>query len=102
MTEKIDLVLEAVHFQSSDRLEYVRLYERRDSSYSDRILYSRDQLLSALLKKKKVAIGQRQKGLASTFSVTARVVLTGTIDQPIITVEEHETLVDLLPGLPFI
>ena len=82
MTEKNDYVIEAVHYLPRGQVDYVRLYERRGPSFSDRVIFNRSKLISVLQRKKKVVIGQRQSGLASTFVTTSEVFLGGTKDHP--------------------
>ncbi len=70
---KIDYLIEAVHYQPDGCIDWVRLYERRGSSFSDREIYSRDRLIELLKNRKAVFTGKRLSGLASTFEVVNRV-----------------------------
>lgn len=103
MTDRYDFILEAGHFNQDGQLEFARLYERRDSSYSDRIIFSRPMLIEAIQKKKKAAIGRRIRGLASTFEIISPVLLSNSPATCLITsIDQSSAQNDTLPGLPFI
>jgi hypothetical protein len=103
MKNKInDYVIEAVHYSSNGRLEYVRLYERRGSSYSDRELFDRNQLIKTLKSNKRVVTGQRVSGLGSTFKLGNQVELAGLKDDPVIICGNHGTNSDDLDGVPIL
>ncbi len=103
MTDRYDFILEAGHFDQSGQLEFARLYERRDSSYSDRVIYTRQMLLEALKKNKKVAIGSRVKRLASTFNISAPVILSSSTESHALVTPDHSSAqTDKLTGLPVI
>jgi hypothetical protein len=101
MKNKInDYVIEAVHYSSDGRLEYVRLYERRGASYSDRVIFDRPQLVNLLKSNKRVATGQRIHGLGSTFIIDNQVQLAGLKDDPVIICGKPGTNSDDLDGVP--
>ena len=62
----MDGVIEAVRYKNG-QLVMVRAYERRGSSYSDRVLIERKDLLERLKSGKKYVTGSRKELLASTF-----------------------------------
>lgn len=66
MAKKLDGVIEAVRYKNG-QIVMVRAYERRGSSYSDRVLIERKDLLERLKKGKKFVTGSRRELLASTF-----------------------------------
>lgn len=66
MAKKMDGVIEAVRYKNG-QLVMVRAYERRGSSFSDRVLIERKELLERLKSGKKFVTGSRKELLASTF-----------------------------------
>ena len=66
MAKKIDGVIEAVR-QKNGHLVMVRAYERRGSTYSDRVLIDRKELLERLKSGEQFMTGSRKELLASTF-----------------------------------
>ena len=66
MAKKQDGVIEAVRYKNG-KIVTVRAYERRGSSYSDRVLIDRKDLLERIKKGKLLVVGSRKELLASTF-----------------------------------
>ncbi len=66
MAKKQDGVIEAVRYKNG-QIVAVRAYERRGSSYSDRVLIDRKDLLERIKKGKRMVVGSRTELLASTF-----------------------------------
>ncbi len=66
MAKKIDGVVEAVRYKNG-QIVMVRAFERRGSSFSDRVLIERKDLLERLKQGKKFVTGSRRELLASTF-----------------------------------
>ena len=66
MAKKIDGVIEAVRYKNG-QIVMVRGYERRGSSYSDRVFIERKDLLERLKHRKNFVTGSRKELLASTF-----------------------------------
>jgi len=66
MAKKVDGVIEAVRYKNGQILT-VRAYERRGTTFSDRVLIDRKELLERIKSGKKFVIGERKKLLASTF-----------------------------------
>lgn len=97
---KADLVIECVRYLSSGVIDSVRLYERRGSAYSDRVIYSRQQLMQALTQKKRIFTGQRLAGKAGSFDLLLPVILCGSSTDPIITTSVEATDHDHLQDLP--
>ena len=97
---KIDYVVEAVRFSPSGDLEKIRLYERRGASYSDLVVYTREELIRALESGKTVMAGNRKPYLASTFNLTGGIQLAGTRDVPVVVLGDDPSAEDSLPGIP--
>jgi hypothetical protein len=64
-----DLIVEAVHYSSLGEIEWVRVYERRGPTYSDRLIKSRVELIHMLRSGKKCFGGKRIPFMASTFEL---------------------------------
>ncbi|MBV6450606.1 MAG: hypothetical protein MHPDNHAH_01331 [Anaerolineales bacterium] len=66
MAKKMDGVIEAVRYKNG-QIMMVRAFERRGSSFSDRVLIERKDLLERLKKGKRFVTGARKELMASTF-----------------------------------
>ncbi len=65
--KKFDGVIEAVRYARNGQIEFVRAYERRGATFSDRVLLDRKTLLERLKARKRFVAGQRRELQASTF-----------------------------------
>jgi hypothetical protein len=70
---KYDGVIEVVRYAPEGQIQLVRAYERRGATFSDRLLWSRSELVDRLKSGQKIVIGSRIPVLASTFNVSASV-----------------------------
>lgn len=68
MAKKFDGVIEAVRYKNG-QIAVVRAFERRGSSFSDRVLLDRKEFLERLKKGQTYLVGKRREFLASTFEV---------------------------------
>jgi hypothetical protein len=68
MAKKFDGVIEAVRYKNG-QIAVVRAFERRGTTFSDRVLIPREELLELLKRGRKFVIGKRKEFLASTFEV---------------------------------
>ena len=68
MAKKFDGVIEAVRYKDG-QIEVVRVFERRGSAFTDRLMLNRHEFLNRLKKGKKYLVGQRREFLAGTFEV---------------------------------
>ncbi|MCC6300709.1 MAG: hypothetical protein IT314_15575 [Anaerolineales bacterium] len=66
MAKKIDGVVEAVRYKNG-QIAMVRAFERRGSSFSDRVLIERKGLMERIKGGKKFVTGSRRELWASTF-----------------------------------
>ncbi|MCC6500244.1 MAG: hypothetical protein IT313_08270 [Anaerolineales bacterium] len=67
MAKKMDGVIEAVRYKNG-QIVMVRAYERRGSSFSDRVLIERKDLLERLKRRQNFVTGTRTELMASTFN----------------------------------
>lgn len=65
--KKFDGVIEAVRYSKNGQIEFVRAYERRGATFSDRVLLDRKTLLARLKARKKYLTGRRRELWAGTF-----------------------------------
>lgn len=68
---KFDGVVEAVHYAADGQVSWVRVYQRRGPTFSDRILLDRPGLVQQLKAGKRYVIGERKIFWASTFDTSA-------------------------------
>jgi len=99
---KVDAVIEAVHYASDGKVDWVRAYERRGPTFSDRVLLDRHQLLERLKAGKKIFIGQRVEYLSSTFDLQQPVSLAVRNAAEIVVAGESADIHDHLEGAPVI
>ncbi|HEU0293561.1 MAG TPA: hypothetical protein VFR47_12540 [Anaerolineales bacterium] len=69
MAKKIDGVIEAVRYKDG-QIEVVRAYARRGAAFSDRLLFTRKELLDTLKKGRRFFTGTRKELMAGTFEVS--------------------------------
>jgi hypothetical protein len=74
MAKKVDVVIEAVRYKNG-QIVMVRGYERRGTTFSDRVLIDRKTLVEKLQKGNQVLIGSREEFQASTFKLAGNVML---------------------------
>jgi hypothetical protein len=78
MSEKqIDGVIEAVRYTPGGNVDLVRVYERRDPAFSDRLILTRDQIIQEMRTGKKFYVGECIPLQASTFKLGNPVLLSG-------------------------
>jgi hypothetical protein len=99
MSKKIDGVIEAIRYKNG-QLTVVRAYERRGSTFSDRILLERKTLLERLQKGRQYFIGSREELRASTFKLGKPVLIVKLDNRELIATRENATY-DELEDVPF-
>jgi hypothetical protein len=72
--KNVDGVIEAIRYKDG-HIEFVRAYERRGMTFSDRVLLDRRTLLERLRQGKRFVLGRRKESLASTFEIARPVML---------------------------
>ncbi|HEY3311450.1 MAG TPA: hypothetical protein VGK00_07405 [Anaerolineales bacterium] len=76
---KFDGLIEAVRYAPDGKIDLVRAYERRGSTFSDIILIDRANLVTRLKNGQKFVTGIRKEFLGSTFETTRFVQLKGNV-----------------------
>ena len=67
--QKYDGIIETVRYSPDGFIKVARIYERRGPTFSDRILISREGLVSRIKDGKKYFTGKRIRYQASTFEL---------------------------------
>jgi hypothetical protein len=99
---KFDGVIEAVHYNPDGQIAWVRAYERRGPTFSDRVLLDRSSLIERLKARKRFVIGQRKPQWASTFDTASSLQLIQKGGRELIVTRLASTDHDLLDGAPLI
>jgi hypothetical protein len=99
--KKFDGVIEAVHYTRTGQIDFVRAYERRGATFSDRVLLDRKTLLERLKARKRFVTGQRRQLLASSFE-SGRDVSLLTHDGREFVATRADATEDTLEGVPLI
>jgi hypothetical protein len=89
--KKYDGIIEVVRYTPEGKIDTVRMYERRGPTFSDRLMFSRAELLQRLRAGKKIAVGMRKEYLAGTFDITSEVHLSGSRSQEMIVSGQSKT-----------
>ena len=99
---QVDVVVEAVHYTTLGEVNWVRAYERRGPTYSDRLIKSRAELIQILHKGKKVFGGKRIPLMASTFELFTPVKCVRKEGKLILNSGNPESKQDCLADIPLI
>lgn len=100
MPIRYDAVIEIVRYTPEGQIELARGYERRGATYSDRVLFTRDDLVKRLRAGKKIAGGKRLPLMGSTFEIIAPITLAGARGAEVIITRDAPTGRDLLKDVP--
>lgn len=99
MAKKIDGVIEAVRYKNG-QIQFVRAYERRGFTFSDRVMLDRKTLIERLQKGKIFTTGTRQDLMASTFKTNKSVMVVNDNGHDFI-VTNSNAKHDELESVPF-
>ena len=99
--KKFDGVIEAAHYTRTGLIDYVRAYERRGPTFSDRVLLDRKTLLERLKARKRFLTGERRLRLGSTFDTSRDVQLVIRDGRELVSTRADATE-DTLEGVPLI
>jgi hypothetical protein len=100
--QKYDGVLEAVHYTPDGQLEWVRVYERRYSAFTDRVLLSRADFIEKLKAGKRFVVGQRILNYGGKFTTGQPVELLQKNGDAVIAVGTTSAKTDTLTGVPIL
>jgi hypothetical protein len=90
MRKKIDGVIEAARYKNG-QLVLVRAYEKRGTTFSDRVLLERKTLLERLQKGQQYFTGSREEFRASTFKVGRPVLIVKLDDRELLATHKNAT-----------
>jgi hypothetical protein len=99
---KFDAVVEAVHYAPDGQVAWVRVYERRGPTFSDRVLLDRPTLVEQLKARKRFVIGERKVLWASTFDTSSMLQLIQKNGRELIVAGEPSADHDSLGSAPLI
>jgi len=99
---KYDGVIEAVHYSTDGRIEWVRAYLRRGPTWGDRVILKRQELIDAIKAGKRMMIGKRVEFMAGTFEVTTPVQLAGKPGSEVLLSSTAAADCDNLEGAPLL
>ncbi len=101
-SKKFDGVVEAVHYTPDGRVAWVRAFERRGPTFTDRIILDRKTLIERLKAGKYFVAGQRVPLKASTFETSNPIVVIQLDGQGFLTTGSIQANKDTLEGVPVI
>jgi len=99
--KKFDGVIEAVRYNRNGQVDFVRAYERRGATFSDRVMLDRKTLIERLKARQRFVTGQRKEFMGSTFE-SGRDVLLGSRDGKEIIATRADAVRDELENVPLI
>ncbi len=97
-----DGVIEAVHYAPDGKIAWVRGYERRGPTFSDRVIFPRAGLIQRLKSGKRFAAGQRVANMSSTFDIFSPIRLIHKDGQDFVVTGDQNVSEDCLAGVPLI
>ena len=100
--QKIDGVVEAVHYDLNKEIVWVRAYERRGPTYSDHVLLNRNSLIERIQAGKHYFTGQRIPLQASTFEIIHPIHVVGVNGRFFVVTGHSPAQQDTLDGVPII
>ena len=100
--QKLDGVVEAVHYTPEGRIEWVRAYVRRGVVFSDHVLIPRQELIAQLKEGKRFLVGQRKQYLGGIFEASHPLRLEAHNGQEVLLAGEGPAGQDRLEGVPII
>lgn len=99
---KYDGVVEAVHYNPTGEVSWVRAYQRRGPTFSDHVLIKRSELIEQIKSGKKYMVGRRIPLKASTFEVTSPVRVIQAEGKEVLVVGQNHSETDRLDGVPVV
>jgi hypothetical protein len=99
---KYDGVVEAVHYTQDGKVGWVRVYERRGPTFSDRIVLDRTTFVERLKAGRKYVAGKRIPLKASTFETSVPIRLLQDGGESILVTGDQKSTRDNLEGVGII
>lgn len=98
--KKIDGIVEVVRYQPDGQVKLVRVYQRVASTYTDRILLSRGQLVDVLKAGKRYVAGHREQYMGATFETGSEILLVKKNGKDLLQSAQASGDTDDLKGVP--
>lgn len=98
--KKFDGLVVGVHYASTGKIEWIRLYERRGATFSDLVHISREEIIARMKEGQKFVTGKRVPLMASTFDVNLPLRLEQGNGKEILVVGDPTSKADHLEGVP--
>jgi hypothetical protein len=99
---KLDGVVEAVHYDDDGQLEWVRAYQNRGPAFSDIVILDRAALVTLLKAGKQLYTGKRIPYLGSSFEVSQPIRLVSQGGKEILVSGKGSYETDCLEDVPII
>jgi len=99
---KYDGVIEAVHYDTSGQIKWVRAYLRHGVIFSDRVLMDRKSLIDQVQAGKKFLTGKRVPRMGGTFEVSSRVQIVWSNNQDFLITGDIQSERDHLDNVPIL
>ena len=97
---KLDGILEAAHYQTDGKLDWVRVYERRGSGFSDRLILSREAFIEQLKAGRRYYVGERIIYMGGQFNISQPVRLLQKSGNPVVAIGDTQPNSEELTGVP--
>jgi len=97
---RTDVIIVAVRFSRSGQVDWVRAFERRGPTWSDRTMIRRSDLIGRIEAGEKVVTGERTPLLASTFTTYHTVSVEQRDGIPVLVAGTPIGVGDSLAGVP--
>jgi hypothetical protein len=95
-------VLETAHFNADGQIDWVRVYMRLGSVFTDRVILPRQTFVEQLKSGKRYMVGQRILNMGGKFNVTQPVHLDRQDGKEVISVGDAHPMQDELIGVPVV
>jgi hypothetical protein len=100
--KKFDGVVESVHYNPDGSINWVRVYQRRGPTFSDRVILKREDFIQQLKAGRKYYSGKRTPLMAGTFEIFEPVRLEEKDGKEIVIIGDEQSEHDKLSGVPII
>jgi hypothetical protein len=100
--QKLDGVVQAVHYTPDGQVEWVRAYLRRGPTFSDRVQLDRQTLVANLKAGKRYFAGQPVPRMASTFQLSEPLQILEKEGRVVLVTGNRRADRDRLDGVPVI
>ena len=97
-----DGVIEAVHYDPAGKVAWVRVYERRGPTFSDRLIVDRETLIKRLQAGRKYVVGRRVPLMAGTFETSHPVHYFPDGRDGVLVCSDRQAERDTLAGVPVV